>query len=132
MIEKYINIKKYSKKEIDYLEHFFKIALKENSKQIAKIKLIEEAKKAIQLKPLKEKGTFINNFKLKIGNVLIEITKKKIKDSNVEFSKKISEAMNEDYIRDLMLYNEDFLNLLKNSNLNNYITIYANYGEKEK
>jgi hypothetical protein len=130
MIEKFINTKKLTDDEKSYLEQFYKNALnEEKNKKIAQIKLINEAKDVVRLRELKEEETQkIDTDKIKINNILIEITDKEIKDSNVEFSKKIREAMGDNYIKDLMVCNKDFLYLLENSNIEeDYITIYANY-----
>lgn len=137
MLEKIINVKKFTKEELEILEYIYKEEINNNkskkAKYSAEIKVIQEAQNLVKIRPLKEKAEiYEDENKIKINNIIIEITDKKISGQNVEFSRKINEAVCEEYIRDLMLYNYEFLTLLQNSNLNKYITIYSNYDKEEE
>lgn len=138
MLKKIINVKKFTKEEIEILEYIYSEELRNNHSKKARFtaeaKVIQEAQNLIKIRPLKEEAeTFEDEDKIKISNVLIEITNKKINGQNVEYSRKIKEAMFEDYIRDLMIYNNEFLTLLQNADMNKqYITIYSNYDKEEE
>ncbi len=138
MLKKIINVKKFTKEEIEMLEYIYSEELRNNHSKKARFtaeaKVIQEAQNLIKIRPLKEEAeTFEDEDKIKISNVLIEITNKKINGQNVEYSRKIKEAMFEDYIRDLMVYNNEFLTLLQNADMNKqYITIYSNYDKEEE
>ena len=138
MIKKIINVKKFTKEELEILDYIYQEELRNNpskkARYSAEAKVIQEAQNLIKIRTLKETAeTFEDGDKIKINNVLIEITDKKINGQNVEYSRKIKEAMFEDYVRDLMVYNEEFLTLLQHADMNKqYITIYSNYDKEEE
>lgn len=138
MLKKIINVNKFTKEEIEILDYIYSEELRNNTSKKARFsaeaKVIQEAQNLIKIRPLKETTEiFEDENKIKISNVLIEITDKKINGQNVEYSRKIKEAMFEDYVRDLMVYNEEFLTLLQHADINKqYITIYSNYDKEEK
>lgn len=134
MLDDFLKKEHFTKEEIDFLEYIYKEELgnkkDKKSKYSAQMKVIQEAKEILKKRYIKENIKREGNNKISIGSILIEITDKKIDTANVEFSTKIKEAMCEEYIRDLMVYSDEFVNLLRRSDMEKqFITIYSNYKE---
>jgi hypothetical protein len=134
MLEAFLKKEKFTKEEIELLEYIYKEELgnkkDKKSKFSAQMKVIQEAKDILKKKYIKENVKREGNNKISIGSVLVEITDEKIDTPNVEFSTKIKEAMYEEYIRDLMVYSDEFVDLLRRSDMEKqFVTIYTNYKE---
>jgi len=134
MLEAFLKKEKFTKEEIELLEYIYKEELgnkkDKKSKFSAQMKVIQEAKDILKKKYIKENVKREGNDKISIGSVLVEITDEKIDTPNVEFSTKIKEAMYEEYIRDLMVYSDEFVDLLRRSDMEKqFVTIYTNYKE---